>query len=317
MLTGTPLDLTPFGEIFRWIGNSLVIGWLVATLWLLISRVGKRASKRDKLVSAGKVLGVMVGIPAALIGWQAYTVGRERAEFRARYEVAEALFKKRCETAGEFIYKAVPDVKGIVWMKWRPKEVNHGDQFKMDDPYGHDCYGEGCIKELLVATEGTDLKYDGEYLFPYGKGYEFVEAQDPADNKFYRYRLRLYHPRARDSTWPASEVRSELFKEPIAGFTADYGLTWDDISTREDRDSWIAGGRLSVVNRKTSESIATRVGYMMDRGLGSTAGFRSPWAFAGDYACPERVDEMGKRTEVGFTRRFAFKVIEPVKGAKQ
>ena len=65
-----------------------------------------------------------------------------------------------------------------------------------------------------------------------------------------------------------------------------YGITYDDISTREEREYWIAGSSLKVIDLKTNEVIAERVGYMMDRGQGNTSGGRSPWLMAANFACP-------------------------------
>ena len=65
-----------------------------------------------------------------------------------------------------------------------------------------------------------------------------------------------------------------------------YGVTYDDLSTREDRDYWIAGSSLRVIDLETHEVMAERIGYMMDRGQGSTGGGRAPWLHATRHACP-------------------------------
>jgi hypothetical protein len=41
-----------------------------------------------------------------------------------------------------------------------------------------------------------------------------------------------------------------------------------------------------VIDLKTNEVIAERIGYMMDWAQGSRAGARQPWLFAADMACP-------------------------------
>ena len=66
-----------------------------------------------------------------------------------------------------------------------------------------------------------------------------------------------------------------------------YGVVYDDISTREEREYWIAGSSLKVVDLQTNEVIAERIGYMVDWAQGSRAGQRSPWLFAADNACPD------------------------------
>ncbi|MBL0209276.1 MAG: hypothetical protein IPP84_15475 [Propionivibrio sp.] len=77
-----------------------------------------------------------------------------------------------------------------------------------------------------------------------------------------------------------------LDEVPAPGPAPRYGVTYDDISTREERDYWIAGSSLKVIDLKTNEVMAERIGYMMDRGQGNTSGGRAPWLLAADHACP-------------------------------
>ena len=77
-----------------------------------------------------------------------------------------------------------------------------------------------------------------------------------------------------------------LDKTPAPSPAPRYGVTYDDISTREERDYWIAGSWLKVIDLKTNEVVAERIGYMMDRGQGNTSGGRAPWLLAADNACP-------------------------------
>ena len=97
-----------------------------------------------------------------------------------------------------------------------------------------------------------------------------------------------------------------------------YGVTWDDISTREEREYWIAGSSLKVIDLQTNKLIAERVGYMVDWAQGSKAGNRSPWLFAADTACPSfrfipnapRVSP-DSHWQIGQTYRFVSKVLKP------
>ena len=63
-------------------------------------------------------------------------------------------------------------------------------------------------------------------------------------------------------------------------------MTYDDITTREERDVWIAGSSLRVIDLETNEVMAERIGYMMDPAQGNTSGGRAPWSYATDNACP-------------------------------
>jgi hypothetical protein len=106
-------------------------------------------------------------------------------------------------------------------------------------------------------------------------------------------------------------VLSELIKKQ----SARYGITWDDVSTREDRARWIAGGSLKVIDLQTSEVIAEQIGYMVDLGQGNQSGGRSPWLLARRTACPPFPGSQGQRSwPDSETFTFASKVLKPKEG---
>lgn len=285
MLTGTPLDLTPLGSLLSAAGWMY---WLLtaAALWWALRAAGWRA----KVWRTVPVL-VLFGAMPVYNAWQIHLA-------RAALGAATARFEMRCKSAGEKIVRTVEGVEGVVWLKWRePRDVQDDfDQYKLFDPYGRDCAGDECIAQLL-RLENTQGRFQREVEIRKGR-YRYVESIDPADGRRYRYTgtMKLMpawtveaierFQRDRGTDPPESAYWFQLERKPIDQYTARYGITWDDISTREDREQWIAGGSLKVIDLQTHEVIAERVGYMMDRGLGSRAGFRMPWAAAPDWACP-------------------------------
>jgi hypothetical protein len=102
-----------------------------------------------------------------------------------------------------------------------------------------------------------------------------------------------------------------LDKVPATGNELRYGVTYDDISTHEDREYWIAGSSLKVVDLKTNEVIAERIGYMVDWSQGATAGGNSPWLTATDAACPAFPLKPGFRAQPGQADLFVEKVLKP------
>jgi hypothetical protein len=301
-----------------WLTQYLLsaIGWgyliivlivLGIVLWLIKGKVAKT-------VAFLIVLGLASILP--IQGYREYLKEREVADaHRARLAKAQALFDERCKTAGEKIYKTMDGVDGVVWMKWRPSGLNQG-QFSLDDPYGKDCSGEGCILRLLRGNE-TSIEEQAQSPTPSLK-YKYVETIDPSDGVHYRYtgisksitevpkdEFLLHVQR----TGSGADTRGRflaLQRQPIKKFSANFGLIWDDVSTRGDRESWIAGGSLKVVEVQTNELIAERVGYLIDTGQGSTAGARDPWSWARSYApkCPQRSEN---------TVDFAVRVLKPGK----
>jgi hypothetical protein len=134
--------------------------------------------------------------------------------------------------------------------------------------------------------------------------YGFVEA--PAeDGEFIRYSDDRSTLEERLSGDKLTAVR-------VASRTARYGVEWANISTAEDAKYWIAGTRLRVIDLETQEILAERIGYVFDKGQGSTRGERDPWQFAKYNACPTfpKVHEKYPTT-FGLTRNFVQKVLKP------
>jgi hypothetical protein len=290
------LDLTPFGAVLDGIGTLywlLVLAAIGVALWL---------PKRwfTKLFFVVAVIGGMV-VPIAL---DVMAKREQQAQRTARLKNAMAHYAMRCKSAGEKIYKTVENVEGIFLIKLRPVD-NPSDpvprQFRMNDPYGEDYNDEGFIKSFFWGRAQDGRITESSSI---GLGYQYVDAIDPHDGNRYRYRSDLNDP-----------DHDKINKAALVVSGPRYGVTYDDISTIEDRKLWIAGSSLRVIDLETNEVIAERIGYMIDRGQGSEAGFRQPWAFAAYTACPAfplvRPGDTYVR-QIGQTRIFVEKVLKPI-----
>lgn len=246
-----------------------------------------------------------------------------RADAQQRLQKAQALFNEHCKSSGEFIKRTVDNVEGIYLLKLRPQETNYSNQFKLDDPYGADSGGETYIKTFLHGFHKPSPNYiPGD---PLRYGYRYVEATDPKDGRRYRYTGSIKEVTHTSSILMGGDGKTQfkrleftLDKTPATGPAPRYGITYDDISTQEDREYWIAGSSLKVIDLQTNEVVAERIGYMMDPGQGSDAGGRQAWLMAADYACPhfERYVKPIVRTP-GFSQQanqtddFTEKVLHP------
>lgn len=306
-MTGTPLDLTPFGPLLKGLGH---LYWVVALAILLLALWWPKRWWL-KLTSATIVAATVVyPVFVRPIEKHVEAANEEQLQFKERLNAAAAHFEMRCKSAGEKITRTVENVEGVVWMKWRPKYIDEQAQFKLEDPFGHDCGETGCIERLLRVTRGLEL--DPEKKQPRQIGYRFVESIDPADGKAYRYTLGLYRTRDRDARYGPSDISTELLKQPIERPSARYGITWDDISTRDDRERWIAGGAIKVIDLQTNEVIAQRTGYMLDRGQGGHQNGPTAWLMARRHACPPFPGGLGQRSWPNTeTLTFAIKVLTP------
>jgi len=265
---------------------------------------------------------------ALLLAGNSLAQSRPAEDSKARLAKAEAMFQERCKKAGEFIHRTAENVEGVFLIKVRPSGTNYGhnveQQFRLDDPYGHDSTDRNYIESFLVGRNKNGwLVSTGPVAT---KGYRYVDALDPKDEKRYRYTGSVKSVGKKDTT--AYNVRLELKRDPnydlnIYAFVLDksrtadpapgYGVTYDDISTREEREYWIAGSSLKVIDLKTNEVMAERIGYMMDREQGNNSSGRSPWLLAADHACPEfPPDGSGHKYQVEQTRRFVEAVLKPI-----
>ncbi|WP_310449474.1 hypothetical protein [Sulfuritalea sp.] len=233
----------------------------------------------------------------------------ERGERLAK---AEAMFAERCKKAGVFIHRTAENVEGVFLMKLRPQGINHGDQYAMDDPYGRDLGGDGYIESFAKGSFQANNRGPLNPGSPEYRGYHYVEALDPKDGKRYRYTGRIDEPWRYDASYSKTYKRFVLDKVPSPDSMPRYGVTYDDISTREERDHWIAGSSLKVIDLQTNEVMAERIGYMMDRGQGNTNSGRSPWLFAADNACPEFAPRHGARAQQRQAQVFVEKVLKPI-----
>ncbi|MGE5384540.1 MAG: hypothetical protein ACM3SV_01505 [Betaproteobacteria bacterium] len=246
-----------------------------------------------------------------------------RESAQDRLQKAEAMFQERCKKAGEKIYKTVDNVEGIFLMKIRPKSDKFNDQWAMDDPYGRDFGGDAYIKSFLKGFFETNYRMPDNSALnqPKHVAYRYVEAIDPQDGKRYRYTGAIKEVTKTSSPMIGGDGKTFLVKEFVLDKVASpgsmprYGVTYDDISTMDEREYWIAGSSLKVIDLKTKEVIAERIGYMMDRGQGSrgAGSGRSPWLLAADHACPSFAPKNGFTAQLLQTEIFVEKVLNPAK----
>lgn len=240
-----------------------------------------------------------------------------KEDSKARLAKAEAMFQERCKKSGEFVHRTAGNVEGILLMKIRQDGTNYGDQFKMDDPYGHDSTGDRYVRSFLVGRNknGYLTSTPEAQVSP---GYRYVEAIDPKDGTRYRYTGNIKEVTRTSSILMGGDGKATfktkdfvLDRAPAPDSAPRYGVTYDDISTREEREYWIAGSSLKVIDLQTNEVMAERIGYMMDRGQGERGGGRSPWLLAASYSCPRFPVNAGHTDQVAQSRNFVEKALKP------
>ena len=126
------------------------------------------------------------------------------------------------------------------------------------------------------------------------EGYKYVEVIQP-DSTVIQYTLDKS-----DST-KLSPLKESKPK-------ARYAVGFVNLIDPEDRKHWIAGTVITITDMRTDEVIARRQSYSFEPGLGSIAGFRSPWGFA--VTCP-RLLSWHERYP---TRFFIDQILKPIQG---
>lgn len=252
------------------------------------------ASIRMKTIAIAAAL-ALLGVTPGTYASRTLEQYRSRAEFENYRKAAWAHFKKRCaEDAGEKIIQTVDDVHGIFLERprQRPTEAQLQDQYWMGDPYALVVYPPVEISRYLYDLDQRGLSTTRRTS---RRGFDYVVVPQK-NGKFLEYRL----DRTNDHF-----ITKELDTQP-----SRYSVTWQDISTQEDRKYWVAGGRLQVFDRQSNKLLGERIGYVFEQGFGATGGGRRPWLIAQHNACPPI------QRNVAMDRLFVDKVLRRGNGGQ-
>jgi len=244
------LELSGMGSVLRGIG---ILYWLLA-IGVVGLAVWKGRNWQRKALWAAIAVAVFGFLPAKAVieQYQRNVYARE----------AWAYFKKLCdEKSGEKIYKTFTGVKSVLVVKPLPPatEKDLYDQFWYGDPYSNATPWNERGEQSAIRMTGIFKSTTGDQ-----NGLEFVEI--PGDDKgkyFYRLKsLDRYPYQTRSGT---------------ENVTSRFGVSWEDVSTPQDRKYWVASSRLRVVDLSDNSIVAERIGYFIEAGFGSTGGGRRPW----------------------------------------
>ncbi len=176
---------------------------------------------------------------------------------------AWAYFKSKCDTeAGEKIYKTFTGVKSVLVVKPLPPatEKDLYDQFWMGDPYSnatpYDKRGDDAARRLANDSRSSEGIIQ--------RALEFVEIKIESGNGY----VRIHKAKSNDENSAREQVNLPVSK---------FGVIWEDISRPEDRKYWVAASRLRVINLVDNQTVAERIGFLIEAGFGRTTGQRRPW----------------------------------------
>jgi hypothetical protein len=208
-------------------------------------------------------------------------------------------FRHLCEKeAGEFIFKTVENVEGIMQIRARETGIEDADSmgskyrhlYAMEDPYGH--------WEGEVAEPAFGMVFSYKYAFfelPAGS------IQLPEWKRIRRDSSLSDKPNPGDTVeryYGYDGSLESLKKEFDTKRRARYGFTWRGIKRPHDREMGVAGGELIVLDLDTNEVLAVRRGYAL---------YAGQWQLTP--ACPKYGYEGGWNKFGHFTYWFVGKVL--------
>jgi len=283
------LELTGMGSVLRGIG---MLYWLLA-IGAMALAIWKGKGRRGKTLWAGVAIAVFGFLPVKgmIEQYQRDVYAKE----------AWAYFKKLCaEKSGEKIYKTFTGVKNVLVVKPLPPatEKDLFDPFWYGDPYSDATpwnQRADLAASRLAWSDGPISRTER------GRGFDYVESVIPTKEDGKERFIRYTYPKgARDHT-------SQVIQKPNSRF----GVSWEDISTQEDRKYWVAASRLRAIDLSDNTIVAERIGFLIEAGFGSTSGGRRPWLSArglgqNGRSCPDVHDYSD--------RWFLLKVFKPSEG---
>ncbi|GGC66492.1 hypothetical protein [Undibacterium terreum] len=252
-----------------------IISWLAAPvlgiiLWLF----------KFRKTAAGVVMALFM-VPFILMGVMYNQILDENQKFKEDVAYEQALCAKY---GGDKIYKTVENVEGIFRINERHPDYDSQlrDQFGMIDPYGNAQGDPSSAGEFL-----NDQRIASK------RGYIYAETQIKYDSKGPPYKRFYLKPTGKKigDKYPGAENRLnpelEIVEEQVAQLASHYGYVIDDLSTRELRERWIGGGRIRIIDLRTNEVLAERIGYFRAPGMSVPLHWAASGLSVTDHFCPQ------------------------------
>ncbi|MBS0167106.1 MAG: hypothetical protein JSR29_13555 [Nitrospira sp.] len=229
-------------------------------------------------------------------------------------------FDHLCKTeAGEFIFKTVENVEGILQMRPRTEATDYEMMhlYALEDPYNaYEVMSEDYVNpRYMDAVKTKDVKKRAYRVYRPDQNYKFLEKpiptplQDHTDGAKY---LRYTRPNTEKLVYEDGQYmyprdqQPPLIEERVKEPKSRYGFTWRGITRPHDREFGIVGGEVIVLDLQANEVLAVRRGYAASGGrtLETVAGIW--WLNAAK--CPPAMP--------GIEHMFIHKVLKPSSSIK-
>ena len=170
-------------------------------------------------------------------------------------------FDHLCRTeAGEFIYKTVENVEGLLQLRPRdnPTDYELEHLYALEDPYGHSVGVRDHPEEYFVQPA------IGKYQF-----FEMSLAKGSKAKEDMRFRRYYRDEKAYPGRDYQTAISGRFARVPyivaeveVSHIKSKYGYTWRGIMRAHDREAGIAGGELIILDLLTKDVLAVRRGFV-------------------------------------------------------
>ncbi|MBD9403931.1 hypothetical protein IB236_01240 [Acidovorax sp. ACV02] len=223
---------------------------------------------------------------------------QEDRKYTEEFRPHAAHFEMVCEQAGTKVFETAKDVKSIALQAPRGDFTTYDlwdRNFKGDVYGGFDVQSSQSAEWDLVRTFLTKKEWEQQWHVPTKEDflrYPQIEIQGHNEGEpgFFRYL---------DSSVGSHQTFSKGFHHKSE---SRYFVKWEDISTPQDREHWVAGSKWTITDLETGTLMAERIAYAIDLYQGSTksdsyGNSGLPWIRAGhiqqrrppqDNACPSK-----------------------------
>jgi hypothetical protein len=191
--------------------------------------------------------------------------------------------------AGEFIYKTVKNVDGLLQMRPRDRVFDSYMEhlYALEDPFGYEDWEAKNPQNTFVRPQR--YRYFESPIRPS----EALKVPNAHYKHFYGY----------DDKDP-----NTMSEEPVMEGKSQYGFTWRGITRPHDRDLGIAGGELIVLDLKNNEVLAVRRGFIQSGHAHDH--LTGIWWLSGN-VCPK------DRERIFSTYEFISRVLVPIDSSNQ
>lgn len=169
---------------------------------------------------------------------------------------SEPYFAEKCKSAGVFIYeKDIPSQDSVYIMKPFEKEFL---DYKNLQYIEHDFFNHPINRSTYVSK---GMERPGQLLKVHRCKLS-IEQCNVAFDYIETYKVDPTNLVRIENSLDSNGYDEEL-ETPIDSIVSHYGITWEDISTKEDRDHWVAGGKRQIIDLNNNKIVAEVIGYVM------------------------------------------------------